>query len=64
MTLAHRLAEAGHRVTIFESAAELGGLASAWNFNGISWDRHYHVTLLSDSHLRDLLSTLKLDDQK
>jgi protoporphyrinogen oxidase len=63
MTLAHRLAGAGHRVTLFESASELGGLASAWNLNGISWDRHYHVTLLSDSHLRDLLGTLHLDDQ-
>jgi protoporphyrinogen oxidase len=63
MTLAHRLAGAGHRVTIFESASELGGLASAWKLNGISWDRHYHVTLLSDSHLRDLLRVLKLEDE-
>jgi protoporphyrinogen oxidase len=63
MTLAYRLAGAGHRVTIFEAAGELGGLASAWKLNGISWDRHYHVTLLSDSHLRDLLGTLKLDSE-
>jgi len=63
MTLAYRLAGAGHRVTIFEAASELGGLASAWKLNGISWDRHYHVTLLSDSHLRDLLDTLKLDSE-
>jgi protoporphyrinogen oxidase len=63
MTLAHRLAGAGHRVTLFEAAGELGGLASAWKLNGISWDRHYHVTLLSDSHLRDLLGTLKLDSE-
>jgi len=27
----------------------------------ITWDRHYHVTLLSDSHLRSLLTELDLD---
>jgi protoporphyrinogen oxidase len=63
MTLAHRLAHAGHRITLFESASQLGGLASAWDLNGLKWDRHYHVTLLSDSHLRDLLSELHLADQ-
>jgi protoporphyrinogen oxidase len=63
MTLAHKLSIAGHRCTIFESAPELGGLASAWDLNGIQWDRHYHVTLLSDSHLREMLKELNLDDQ-
>ncbi len=62
MTLAHRLAEAGQQVTLFESASELGGLASAWELNGITWDRHYHVTLLSDTHLRALLTELWLDN--
>jgi protoporphyrinogen oxidase len=61
MTLAHRLAQAGQQVTLFESAPQLGGLASAWEINGITWDRHYHVTLLSDSHLRALLTELDLD---
>ncbi len=63
MTLGYRLAKAGHQVTLFESAPELGGLASAWELNGITWDRHYHVTLLSDSHLRDLLKEFGLDDE-
>lgn len=62
LTLAHRLARGGQRVTLFEAAPEIGGLASALALNGITWDRHYHVTLLSDSHLRDLLRELALDD--
>jgi protoporphyrinogen oxidase len=61
MTLAHRLAQAGQQVTLYESAQQLGGLASAWEINGITWDRHYHVTLLSDTHLRALLTELDLD---
>jgi len=61
MTMAHRLAKAGKQVTLFEAAPEFGGLASAWQINGITWDRHYHVTLLSDSHLRALLKELDLD---
>ena len=61
MTLAHRLAKAGQQVTLFEAAPEFGGLASAWQINDITWDRHYHVTLLSDTHLRSLLKELNLD---
>lgn len=61
MTLAHRLAQAGQKVTLIEAAPELGGLASAWTLGDVVWDRHYHVTLLSDSHLRAVLSELGLD---
>lgn len=61
MTLAYRLAQAGQQVTLIEAAPELGGLASAWQMNDITWDRHYHVTLLSDLRLRSLLSELDLD---
>jgi protoporphyrinogen oxidase len=61
LALAHRLAQAGGAVTLFEAAPFLGGLASAWDLDGVVWDRHYHVTLLSDTHLRALLSELGLE---
>jgi protoporphyrinogen oxidase len=61
MTLAYRLAQQGQQVTLFEGAAELGGLASAWQLDDITWDRHYHVTLLSDLTLRSLLRELNLE---
>ena len=52
LTIAHRLNQAGEEVTLFEGAERLGGLASAWKLGDITWDRHYHVTLFSDAHLR------------
>jgi protoporphyrinogen oxidase len=61
MTLAHRLAQHGHAVTLFEGAPHLGGLASAWSLGDVVWDRHYHVTLLSDTHLRALLAEIGLE---
>jgi len=62
MTLALRLAQQGKSVTLFEAAASLGGLASAWRLGDVVWDRHYHVTLSSDAKLRRLLQELGLDD--
>jgi protoporphyrinogen oxidase len=63
MTLAHRLAQHGKRVTLFEGANCLGGLASAWDLGDVVWDRHYHVTLLSDTYLRSLLDELELEKE-
>ncbi|HEX4947600.1 MAG TPA: NAD(P)/FAD-dependent oxidoreductase [Blastocatellia bacterium] len=63
MTLAHRLAQVGKQVTLYESAPQFGGLASAWQVGDITWDRHYHVTLLSDTHLRSLLKELGLENE-
>ena len=62
MTLALRLVEGGKSVTLFESADRLGGLASPWNLGDVVWDRHYHVTLLSDIHLRKVLGELGLEN--
>lgn len=61
MTLALRLRQRGLHVTLFERAPDLGGLASAWRLGDVTWDRHYHVTLLSDRHFRALLSELDLE---
>jgi protoporphyrinogen oxidase len=65
MTLALRLATRGQRVTLFEASPQLGGLADAWTLEHptgrITWDRHYHVTLLSDANLRDVLKELDLE---
>ena len=49
LTLALRLAEQGNQVTVYESASEIGGLASTWQIGDLTWDKHYHVTILSDA---------------
>src|SRR3954468_4686218 len=61
ITLAWDLIKPGRRITIFEAASIPGGLASAWHLGDVVWERHYHVTLLSDSSLRVLLTELDLD---
>ena len=77
LTLALRLAQRGDAVTVFEGAETLGGLASAWSIEldpdpdldpetraepeTITWDRHYHVTLLSDLAVRGVLADLGLE---
>src|SRR5437667_6621869 len=63
MTLALRLAQSGTNVTLFESAGEIGGLASAWEIGDVTWDKHYHVTLASDSFTRKLVEELGLGDE-
>ena len=63
MQLANKLAKEGQDVTLYEAAQNLGGLTSAWQLKNVLWDKYYHVTLLSDTLLRNLLKELELDDQ-
>src|SRR4051812_44236541 len=63
LTLALRLAQRGKRVTVLEAADHVGGLADVWQVGDVTWDRHYHVTLQSDRHLRSILQELALDEQ-
>jgi len=63
LTLALRFAEQGARVTVFESAPEIGGLAGAWQIGDFVWDRHYHVTLLSDAFTRKIVAEIGLENE-
>ncbi len=63
LTLALRIAESGANVTVFESASEIGGLAGAWQIGDVIWDKHYHVTLLSDSWTRKIVGEIGLADE-
>lgn len=63
MTIAHRLKQQGHDVTLIEGRDRLGGLADAWQVGDVTWDRHYHVTLMSDQFVRDLWKEIGVEDQ-
>ncbi|MGI8669807.1 MAG: FAD-dependent oxidoreductase, partial [Aridibacter sp.] len=63
LTLALRLAENGNDVTVFESAPEIGGLAGVWQIGDLTWDKHYHVTLLSDSYTRKIVEEIGLENE-
>jgi protoporphyrinogen oxidase len=63
LMLAHRLAERGDDVTLIEGTPEIGGLAAAWQLGDVTWDRHYHVTLLSDRRTQELVAAAGLADE-
>lgn len=63
MTLAHRLAQAGQQVTIYEAAPNLGGLVSPWKMGDVEWDKFYHVILMSDTWTRQMLKEIGLDEK-
>lgn len=64
LTLALRLARRGHLVTVYEGGDVLGGLASPWQVGDITWDRHYHVTLLSDMRTRAMYTVAGIADDE
>ena len=37
-------------------------LASAWKIGDVVWDKHYHVTLLSDTFTRGVVKEIGLED--
>lgn len=58
-----RLARGGARVTLMEAGGELGGLGSAFEWQGVPIERFYHCMLPSDAHLLPLLAEVGLADE-
>jgi protoporphyrinogen oxidase len=62
LTLALRLRAVGYAITVYEAADRPGGLAAPWSIGGFTWDKFYHVILMSDLNVRRLLDELGLTD--
>lgn len=62
LSLAHKLAAPDRDITVLDASDRFGGLADAWQLGPITWDRHYHVALLSDQNLAGLLRDIGLAD--
>jgi len=60
LALAERLGAAGHGVSVFERAAQPGGLATWHDFGPFTWDRFYHVILPSDTALVEFVRRIGL----
>jgi protoporphyrinogen oxidase len=67
LVAAYRLAEAGHRVEVFERWPGLGGQAATLDVGDagdpVRIERYYHHWFTSDSHIRALYDELGMGDQ-
>ena len=65
MTAAHDLINAGHKVTIFESAPAAGGLAAGFKDENWDWsvEHFYHHWFQTDSEMLGLIRELGLSDK-
>jgi len=65
MAAAYDLTKAGHKVTIFEAADFVGGLASGFKEPGWDWsvEKFYHHWFATDKHMLGLIRELGLEDK-
>ena len=65
LSAAYDLARLGHKVTIYEAADTVGGLAGGFKEPGWDWtvERYYHHWFASDRHILKLISELGWSDQ-
>jgi len=58
-----RVANLGHRVTLFEGEAFLGGLGTTFPYGGDHLERFYHCILPDDTALLGLIRELDMEDE-
>ncbi len=65
LAAAYDLVRAGHRVTVFEAAPEVGGLAAGFKAPHWDWslEKYYHHWFASDRHILGLISELGWSDK-
>lgn len=63
LAAAYHLSGYGIRPVVFESSAQLGGLGTAIDHQGVALDRFYHVLLESDRELLALINELELSER-
>jgi protoporphyrinogen oxidase len=59
----HIMAKAGHEVTVFEAGQEPGGMATHFDFDGLSIERLYHFVCKADIPTLELLDELGIGDR-
>jgi len=62
LAAAWHAARAGHRVTVLESAPEIGGMAAHFDLAGLSIERYYHFICKTDHPTFALLEELGIAD--
>lgn len=65
LAAAYDLARAGHQVTVYEAAPQVGGLASGFRDPSWEWplERFYHHIFESDTAIRTLVDTIGYGDK-
>ena len=63
LAAAYELTKQGIKVCVHEGAAEIGGLASAFDVQGEKLDRFYHHWFTNDQHVMQLIEELGLSDK-
>jgi protoporphyrinogen oxidase len=64
ISAAMELAKTGRfNVTLFEAADHLGGLSDHYTWDGITWDRFYHVVLSTDTETIGFIKDVGLADE-